>query len=151
MNITFYKCSDDLKEYPKTLTEGRTLNCEMIEPFNTKTPHVKVSFDGALLNYQYAVIDDLNMSYIINSGATIRNGFLYMSMSADPLQHYWNIVKNCNAHITRSADSKERYIIDNMATQTTQETLTVEKIGDAFTSGTSYILVKGAINYANEG
>lgn len=147
MNVTFYKCSNDLKEYPKTLVDGISFNCELIEPVNTKNPTLKVAYNSALLNYQYAVINDLNMSYIINSGATIRNGFLYMSLSADPLHHFWSVVSGCNAHIVRSADSNEKYIVDNMATQTTKTELNVENLGRAFTKGNSYILIKGVTNY----
>lgn len=147
MIVKFYKCSNDVKEYPKNLTNEISIDCKLIEPINKDTPVLKFKYNSNLFDYQFAIIEEYGLTYIIEPNIIIRNGLMYMNLYVDAIQSFWNEIQDSTGHIVRSADSNESYIVDSMATQTSKIEMNVEKLGTAFTKGNSYVLIKGVANY----
>ena len=140
MDITFYKSANAPNEYPKTLTNALTKSCTLLEPTSTKTPVIKLEIDNNLKGYTHAIIwGDI---YILRDDFSYEKGFMYIQCVRSALDTYWDTVKNCQARITRS-QSGDEYMIDGLATQRENDIISCRKVGTAFTSGCTYVFVKG--------
>lgn len=140
MIVKFYKTSNAPNEYPKTFTNELEKNCTLLEPTSTKTPTLKLEIDNNLKGYTHAVI--FGDKYILRDDFTYDKGFMYIQCVRSALDTYWDIVKNCGAHITRCQNG-DAYIIDDLATQRENDSITCIDLGNIYTSGHSYIWIKG--------
>lgn len=144
MNVIFKKSSNAPNEYPKTFTNSRTVDCDILEPTSTKTPVLKMTKANAPIDYTHAEL--FGATYVIRNDFKYDKGFCYCSLVRSAMDTWWNIVKSCRARITRCTDG-DPYIVDGLATQRAGDIISCRKIGTAFTRGTSYIFIKGVTNY----
>lgn len=142
MEVIFKKSNNAPNEYPKTFaTNTITKDCDLLEPTSTKTPIIKLAKDITIIGYTHAIIwGDV---YELENDINYDKGFMYIRCRRSALDTWWNTVKNSNAHITRSSDSGDRFMVDNLAVQTKRISWSCIDLGSAFTSGSAYILVKG--------
>lgn len=140
MEVTFYKSSNAPNEYPKTFTDAKTKQCTLLEPTSTKSPVIKLEIDSTLKGYTHAVL--WGDTYILRDDFQYEKGFMYINCVRSAIDTYWNTVKNCQARITRS-QAGDPYIIDGLATQKEGDIVSCRKIGTAFTSGCTYVFIKG--------
>lgn len=142
MQVIFKKSMNAPNEYPKTFDSITiTKDCDLLEPTSTKTPVLKLTKDVNLKGYTHAIIwGDV---YELNNDFNYEKGFMYIRCVRSALDTWWNTVKNSSAHITRSYDSGDRYMVDNLAVQTKRISWSCVDLGQALASGSAYILVKG--------
>ena len=149
MVVKFYKCSQSEEHANKVLTNEKSFNdCKLIQPTNILHPIIKLSHNADNVFYNYCYIPDFGRYYFMKLDS-IENGIDYFRCDVDTLKSWYNDITNSNATITRCATGDD-FITDNRAIQKDEIQISCKKIGTAFTSGNTFILVKGCINYVNE-
>lgn len=145
MTITFYKSNNDPREIPKTYTGAVSKSCEVIEPFDLESPQIKVAYDTSLFGYSYAKITLGGNEYVYNvdPNITMNHGIMYINMFMSYIDTYTSEVLASQGHITRSGSSMEKWLVDELATQYEDDKIQCQKIGTGFTSGNSFVWVKG--------
>ena len=83
--------------------------------------------------------------YVIINDFKYDRGFVYVRLVRSALDTWWSSVRNCYGHVTR-CKSGDAYIIDGLATQRSGDIISCQKIGRAFTSGVTYVFIKGVTN-----
>ena len=149
LTVTFHKCNNDPREIPKTWANGDIVKtCEVIEPFNIETPVLKLTHTTQLYGYAFASITLGSRTYIYAVDPNYRNehGIMYITLNMSYIDTYTSEILSSQAHITRCGDSDETMIEDSMATTYSDDIITCIPLGSAFTSGHSYIWVKGVTN-----
>lgn len=143
MQISFYKTSNAPNEYPKTFDANtvKTKDCTLLEPTSTKRPTIKLEKDDTLKGYTHAVIwGDI---YALENDFTYDKGYMYINCVRSATDTHWAKIEEAKAHIIRSYDSGDPYIVDDLATRTERIQWTSKDIGEAFQSGNCFILIKG--------
>lgn len=145
VQVTFCKSNNDPREIPKSFSGDVVKTCELIEPFNLENPRLKLTLDTTLYGYSYAklTLGSHNYIYTVNPNYTMQNGLMYISLEMSYIDTYSTEVLNAKAHITRSGSSQEKMIVDEMATQYADDKIQCVNLGHAFTSGKTFIWVKG--------
>lgn len=151
MTVTFYKCSNDPRQIPKSFTGDLSKSCEVIEPFNIENPTLKLNYDTSLIGYSMAKIHLGSRTYVynVNPNYTVRNGIMFVVLNMSYIDTYASEVLNSQGRITRSGSSTEKYLQDDLCTQYMNDQLICKKIGRGFTSGSTFIWVKG-ITYLDD-
>lgn len=148
MNITLYQMTDDSRKINKSLGTGLTIqNVKPLDPCTIMNPVIKLSHNATYMSYNYCHIPDFGGYYYINN-KTLENGFIFLSLTRDVLMSNAGAILSSKATITRCANGDD-YMVDNMAIQKDEIKTVVKHLGNAFTSGNTYVLIKGAINYVN--
>lgn len=148
MNIILYNVTDDNRKINKTLGAGLTVqNVKPLQPCSVINPTLKLTHNAQYMTYNYCYIQDFGGYYYINS-KTFDNGFMMLGLTKDVLMSYKNDILSSSARVVRCAGG-DPFLPDNMATQRDGVTVVSKHLGNAFTSGNTYIMIKGAINYVN--
>jgi len=148
MNIILYNVTDDNRKINKSLGVGLTVqNVKPLQPCSVINPTLKLAHNATYMAYNYCYIQDFGGYYYINS-KTLDNGFLMLGLTKDVLMSYKSDILGSSGRVVRCA-SGDPFLPDNMATQRDGVTVVSKHLGNAFTSGNTYIMIKGAINYVN--
>lgn len=149
MIVKFYKCSQGEEHANKVLTNEKSFNdCKLIQPTNILHPIIKLSHNADNVFYNYCYIPDFGRYYFMKLDS-IENGIDYFRCDVDTLKSWYSDIANSNATITRCVTGDD-YIVDNLAIQKDAVSVVSTHLGNAFTSGNTYVLIKGCINYIND-
>lgn len=150
MNIILYSMTDDSRKISKALGTGVTVsNVQPLAPCSLMSPSIKLTYNVSYMAHNYCYIADFGGYYYINN-KTLDNGFLILSLTRDVLMSNKSAILSSKATITRCARGDD-FMVDNMAIQKDEIRTYTKHLGNAFTSGNTYVLIKGAINYVNSG
>lgn len=149
MIVKFYKCSQSDEHANKTIYSEKTYNdCSLLQPTNILHPIIKLAHNSDNVLYNYCYIPDFHRYYFMKLDS-IENGIDYFRCDVDVMKSWYSDICGSNGTITR-CQLGDDYITDNRATQKDNVDIYCKKLGKAFNSGNSYILIKGCINYVNE-
>lgn len=111
MTIKFYKNHSDNFEVPKTLTDEHSLPGTLRDETEVMQPSILMEFDPRPYNYCY--IEDFGRYYYITGIESVRNGLWRVSCNRDPLQSFWEDIKNAPIITERSGTSANAFIKDD--------------------------------------
>lgn len=111
MTIKFYKNHSDNFEVPKNLTDEVQKTGTLREETEIMKPTILMEFDPRPYNYCY--IEDFGRYYYITGIESVRNGLWRVSCNRDPLQSFWDQIKEAPLTISRSSNINNTFIRDN--------------------------------------
>lgn len=111
MTIKFYKNHSDNFEVPKNLTDEVQKTGTLREETEIMKPTILMEFDPRPYNYCY--IEDFGRYYYITGIESVRNGLWRVSCNRDPLQSFWEDIKNAPIITERSGTSANAFIKDD--------------------------------------
>lgn len=149
MIVKFYKNTQSEEHANKTLSSEKVYNdCKLLQPTNILHPIIKLAHNPNNVLYNYCYIPDFSRYYYMKLDS-IENGIDYFKCDVDSMKSWYNDICGSRGTITRCATGDD-FITDNRAIQKDEIQISCKKIGTAFSSGNTFVLVKGCINYVNE-
>lgn len=115
MDIIFYKSTNEVNSFPKTLTDGVTISGSLRSECDILNPVIEFTGIGVDIPYNYCYIPTFKRYYFITQARSIRNSILEISMHVDVLQSWSNEILNLNCVVERNEYEKDPYIYDNMS------------------------------------
>lgn len=138
MTISFGNVTE-LKKVDKPFTSSFNISANYIGVDDVGDPTYKLESNRNLDGVNYAKIDN---NYYWVKRPVHEHGFTYVSLHRDPLKTFASYILNSNAAITR-CNRGDRYIADERAIATERVAVQYRSLGTPFTSGATYIIVKG--------
>ncbi len=111
MTIKFYKNHSDNFEVPKNLTDEVSKTGTLREEAEVMQPTILMEFDPRQYNYCY--IEDFGRYYYITGIESVRNGLWRVSCNRDPLQSFWDQIKEAPIITERSGFDANAFIKDD--------------------------------------
>ena len=103
MDIIFYKSTNEVNSFPKTLTDGVTISGSLRSECDILNPVIEFEGIGVDIPYNYCYIPTFKRYYFITEARSIRNNILELSMHTDVLQSWereilqlYGIVDRCS-------------------------------------------------------
>lgn len=128
MTIKFYKNHSDNFEVPKNLTDEVSKTGTLREEAEVMQPTILMEFDPRPYNYCY--IEDFGRYYYITGIESVRNGLWRVSCNRDPLQSFWDQIKEAPIITERSSKFFNNFINDGQRKFFQYTQSQVIKIGD---------------------
>lgn len=113
MDIIFYKSTNEVNSFPKTLTDGVAISGSLRSECDILNPVIEFEGIGVSIPYNYCYIPTFKRYYFITEAKSVRNGILELSMHVDVLQSWANEILNSKGLILRSGSLKDKYILDD--------------------------------------
>lgn len=143
MDITLYRTKSEPNRLDKVLTDDMLISGMLTDACNALNPTIRLSYNAAIFNKNYAFIPVLGRYYYINN-YVIDGDSILLSMHVDVLKTYQQDIKNSVAHINRSS-SGNPYIPDPMIVQTANTHWQYKMLGTCFVPGEHYIIGKAGL------
>lgn len=114
MDIIFYKSTNEVSSFPKSLTDGVTISGTLRSECDILNPVIEFTGIGVDIPYNYCYIPTFKRYYFITEARSIRNDILEISMHVDVLQSWANEILNTKALVLRNEDYeiRDRLIAD---------------------------------------
>lgn len=114
MDIIFYKSTNEVNSFPKTLTDGVTISGSLRSECDVLNPVIEFTGIGVDIPYNYCYIPTFKRYYFVTEAISIRTNILQLSFHVDVLQSWANELLNTRAMIYRSEDvsKQNKYIED---------------------------------------
>lgn len=110
MTITFYKNHSDNFEVPKNLTDAIPKDGTLRDETEVMQPSILMEFDPR--GYNYCYIDAFSRYYYITGIESVRKGLWRVSCNRDPLQSFWDKIKESPIIVNRASYQFNNYLID---------------------------------------
>lgn len=143
MVANFGSVTKDKKHTGKTITGNVSKNISFVMPYNIESPKISLTYFGDIVNKNYVTIvlgGRTYYYYIIEK--IIDKHDLILQLELDYLHTFKNEILASTAHITRS-NNGNKFIRDGLATQLEKPLYSYKSLGSVFTSGLTYIMIKG--------
>ena len=88
MDIIFYKSTNEVNSFPKSLTDGVTISGTLRSECDILNPVIEFTGIGVDIPYNYCYIPTFKRYYFITEARSIRNDILEISMHVDVLQSW---------------------------------------------------------------
>lgn len=112
MTVTLYKCNDDNAVANKTLTNATTYNITAYNIESLISPHIIMSFNQQLLQFNYVKLFDRFYSivdFVLNNNDSVT---IYLAL--DVVLTYWDNIRQCSATILRTGNVPTLYVDDKL-------------------------------------
>lgn len=113
MNIKLYKCSDDPNKINKTLSNEKTVACQITMGCPVCSPEIYIDTFVDYSTYNYCYIPDFNRYYFINEMTPQDAQHITLSLGVDVLYTYKDIILNHEFLILRNENQTDTKIVDN--------------------------------------
>lgn len=114
MDIIFYKSTNEVNSFPKSLTDGVTISGSLRSECDILNPVIEFTGIGVDIPYNYCYIPTFKRYYFITEARSIRNDIVRLSMHVDVLQSWVNDILKQECIIARQEYSFNNNIEDNM-------------------------------------
>ena len=142
--INLMNNQEELNKINKNPSSVRTLSGILRDGTSIVDPSVRVEYDGALTDVNYAYIPDLHRYYFITNIESVGNKLWMVHMHCDVLKTYAQGILNCTGVIARQENDWNLYLNDSAFKVYANPRVQVANFPNKF-SGESYVLVmKGA-------
>lgn len=148
MVVKFYKTTTPIEHANKTLSNEKSITCQTVQPCDILRPTLKLTHDASNVQYNYCYIADFGRYYSMKL-KSIENNFDYFECNVDVMKTWYNDICASQGTFERCMNGDE-YLPDALATQYDDTQVITKHLANAFTSGNTYVLIKGAINYIND-
>lgn len=142
MEIHLYICNSDRRYLEKNIYNKKVVNATLKNIENEDNLELVLKYNKDYLNYNYCYIPEFNSYYYIKDRSFVPGQEIIISLECDVLFTMKDDIKKSVGHIVRSKNGN-RYIVDNLATQTSKNNWQCKQIGKLSSSSNSYILIKG--------
>lgn len=157
MDIIFYKSTNEVSSFPKSLTDGVTISGTLRSECDILNPVIEFAGIGVDIPYNYCYIPTFKRYYFITEARSIRNDILELSMHVDVLQSWANEILSNKGLVYRNEDvnKQNKFIEDDK--YITYPTYTFETVEATKLSGSleetdvqssnsySYIIITGGV------
>ena len=114
MDIIFYKSTNEVSSFPKSLTDGVTISGTLRSECDILNPVIEFTGIGVDIPYNYCYIPTFKRYYFITEAISIRNDILELSMHVDVLQSWANDILKLGGVINRNEFDFNPYIVDDL-------------------------------------
>lgn len=142
MQINLYKTKSEKNKLTKILENALILSGHLTESCDIINPVIKVKYNSDIYNKNYVFISDFHRYYYIND-IIVDNEEIILSLHIDVLMTYKDDIKNSTGHIIRSVSNQNKYIIDEMISNTSNVTTYTRRIGNGFSPDDKYLITIG--------
>jgi len=109
MELRLYRTDDSVNTINKVLTGERVENIRMKATVNLTTPEILLAGNSDLLNYNYAVIQELGRSYFVENVEVVVNGLYSFQLVLDYLETYKDEILNSHCKFMRKIQQGDYY------------------------------------------
>lgn len=113
MDIIFYKSTNEVNSFPKSLTNGVTISGSLRSECDILNPVIEFTGIGVDIPYNYCYIPTFKRYYFITEARSIRNNILELSMHVDVLQSWADKILNQYAIIKRNEYINNKKFVDD--------------------------------------
>lgn len=142
MQIRLFRTTQDKDHLSKSYGNELLIEGTLREACNIVDPVIEFKYDPDILTKNYAYIADFGRFYYLGA-PTVTGKTIRVKMHCDALMSHKAGILASPAHVVRSQGG-DRFIKDSRATQTERIQWSAQDLGQAFTPGSAYILIKGA-------
>lgn len=141
MEIKLYKTNDEINKINKSLNSEISITGHLTEGCNILQPSILIENREDIVNYNYMYIPAFKRYYFITD-LIYSHKNITISGAVDVLKTYATDIRNSKGFITRS-NLGSKYLVDGLAKKLEDTKVVYKNLGSGFTSGVSYILIKG--------
>ena len=131
-------CRDPKNKLNKTITDVASYDCTVkraggtgaVGGINVMAPTVVLKAGDEVFTKNFAYIPNFNRYYFVSSIAVAPNGMYTLTLTEDVLMSWRDDIKNCEVMLSRSADFRNYYLVDERL-PITQRTLVWNKVPDS--------------------